>query len=207
MTQIHPRHIVKEGYNKIGAKYLVDHFKVPQLKEIFQLFCAKLPAGAHVLDAGSGTGIPVARELVQGGYHVTGVDISETMVERARMNVPQGRFIEQSVTDMLFEEEYEGVVSFYTFVHLPNSDIIPALEKIKSALKPNGFFLLVTNVGGHEVVEEFFGEPMYFSAYNLYQTRNFLKATGFVILNEKEIQKSSKTFGKEDTVAILSQKK
>ena len=125
MEQKQHHHVVKEGYNKIGAKYLVDHFKVPQLKEIFQLFCAKLPAGAHVLDAGSGTGIPVAKELVQKGYHLTGVDISSTMIEHARMNVPQGRFIEQSVTEMLFEEEFEGVVSFYTFIHLSNSDIIP----------------------------------------------------------------------------------
>ena len=207
MEQKQHHHVVKEGYNKIGAKYLVDHFKVPQLKEIFQLFCAKLPAGAHVLDAGSGTGIPVAKELVRKGYHLTGVDISSTMIEHARMNVPQGRFIEQSVTEMLFEEEFEGVVSFYTFIHLPNSDIIPVLEKIKVALKPGGYFLLVTNVGGHETTEEFFGEPMYFSSYNLYQTRNFLKATGFVVLNEKEIRKSSKTFGKEDTVALLCQKK
>jgi 2-polyprenyl-3-methyl-5-hydroxy-6-metoxy-1,4-benzoquinol methylase len=45
-----------------------------------------------VLDVGCGAGVPVARALTR-RFSVTGIDISGRMVDRARMNVPEGTFI------------------------------------------------------------------------------------------------------------------
>jgi len=47
-----------------------------------------LPSGDMVLDLGCGCGIPVAQELAQ-HFQVTGVDLSEVQIARARQLVPQ----------------------------------------------------------------------------------------------------------------------
>jgi len=38
--------------------------------------------GAHVLDLGCGTGVPIARYLIDHGFRVTGVDSSHAMLAR-----------------------------------------------------------------------------------------------------------------------------
>ena len=49
----------------------------------------RLAPGSRVLDVGCGTGIPTARQLVDAGHHVVGVDISEEMLRLARRDVPE----------------------------------------------------------------------------------------------------------------------
>ena len=47
----------------------------------------------NVLDLGCGAGVPATRDLVDRGFNVTGIDISEVQIERAQRLVPGGRFI------------------------------------------------------------------------------------------------------------------
>ena len=69
-----------------------DAFRTGYAAELFDvLFEAGLVAGAQVLDAGCGTGL-VAAELVRRGCRVSGIDISEPMLDRARARVPQASF-------------------------------------------------------------------------------------------------------------------
>lgn len=51
-----------------------------------------LPPGSRVLDAGCGTGRPVAVRLAAAGHAVTGIDVSHAMVALSRQAVPSGRF-------------------------------------------------------------------------------------------------------------------
>ncbi|NJQ00487.1 class I SAM-dependent DNA methyltransferase [Streptomyces zingiberis] len=61
---------------------------------------ASLPPGSRVLDVGCGTGVPTAAQLAAAGHHVVGIDLSATMVELARENVPQGEFHRRDVADL-----------------------------------------------------------------------------------------------------------
>ena len=85
---------------------------------LFGDFMASLPDGGRVLDVGSGTGLPYAGALVEGGFDVLGVDVSSRMVKLARGHVPGACFVEMSMTEMAYEEEFEGVLAVYSMLLL-----------------------------------------------------------------------------------------
>ncbi len=64
--------------------------------------CDRIPTIAAVLDLGCGCGVPVARSLAQAGHTVTGVDISEVQIRRARQLVPAATFIRADATAATF---------------------------------------------------------------------------------------------------------
>ena len=51
-------------------------------------FTAKVPAGGTILDLGCGSGEPIARHLIGGGFRVTGVDSSPSLVAMCRSRFP-----------------------------------------------------------------------------------------------------------------------
>lgn len=64
--------------------------------------------------------------LSDNGFRVTGVDLSDTMIERARELVPGARFLRGDVTSVdevdFDAASFDAVVSFYALIHLPLAD-------------------------------------------------------------------------------------
>lgn len=78
----------------------------------------RLSARAGVLDIGCG--VPVARRLAAAGHVVTGVDVSEVQVERARALGPDATFLRADVTDIDFPDgSFDAVVALYALIHMP----------------------------------------------------------------------------------------
>ena len=90
--------LVRRGYDALSYHYRSDDAAEDEYAPWLAELRARLPAGGSVLDLGCGNGVPVARSLVAAGYQVTGVDISDVQVERARRLVPAGTFIRADAT-------------------------------------------------------------------------------------------------------------
>ena len=106
--------VVRAGYNRLGNLYTADREKADNWNEI-DAFTALLPVNGRVLDAGSGTGIPIARHLAQSGYNLLGIDFSETMLSAARENVPAATFRRMNMVEIdLPHESFDGVISILT---------------------------------------------------------------------------------------------
>lgn len=100
-------------------------------------------SGGSVLDVGCGTG-RVSHILSDEGFEVTGIDISEPLVNEARSLFPDVEFRVANVTDTDFESEtFDYVIfSYYGLDYvLPKSNRIEALREIYRLLKPGGFFV------------------------------------------------------------------
>lgn len=86
------REFVRRGYDALSYHYRADDAAdgryAPWLAEVR----TRVPLPGTVLDLGCGCGVPVARSLARAGYAVTGVDISDVQIERARGLVPSGTF-------------------------------------------------------------------------------------------------------------------
>lgn len=139
--------LVRRGYNALSYHYRADDAEDGQYGPWLADLKTRLPAGGAVLDLGCGWGIPVARSLTASGYQVTGVDISEVQIERARRLVPAGTFVCADAAQASFPPgSFDAVVCLYALIHMPLAAQPLLLRRAARWLAPGGW-LLVT--AGH----------------------------------------------------------
>ncbi len=85
--------LVRKGYDALSYRYRSDDADEGHYAPGLASLKDRLPSAASVLDLGCGCGVPVMRSLSAAGYRVTGVDISDVQIERARELVPDADFI------------------------------------------------------------------------------------------------------------------
>ena len=194
--------IVKEGYNKVAEDYSSqrDAFKnIPCLEKLSNL----LPKGSKILDVGCGAGIPIDKYLIERGYSVIGIDISEKQVELARKNLPQASYEVKDMSDLkIGEYQIDAIVSFYSIFHIPREGHYRLFQKFNSFLKPGGLILVTMGSSEWEGEEEnFHGARMYWSHHGPEKNIEIVSKAGFdVLLNEID------TSGGEKHQIILARK-
>jgi len=176
--------MVKKSYNKIAASYY-SHRDLNKFNGELDKFIDLLPKNGHVLDVGCGAGIPTGKYLVSRGLKVTGIDISDTMLEMARKNVPEADFINKDMNKLDFKRNsFDGIISVYTLFHVPKNNHLNIFKQFFKILKPDGILLINTGTSESEGVSKFFGEPMFWSNYDPKRTLEIVKSVGFSILFE-----------------------
>lgn len=117
-----------------------ETFRTGYAEELFDvLFESGLVAGARVVDVGCGTGI-VAEELVKRGCRVTGVDISEPMLERARARVPQASLLVARAEALPFSRaDFDAATSAQAFHWF---DQPRALAELARVVRPGGLIAI-----------------------------------------------------------------
>ncbi|AJE82690.1 MULTISPECIES: class I SAM-dependent DNA methyltransferase [Streptomyces] len=180
-----------EAFDAIGARY-DDAFphKEGQLASGGWL-AAQLPPGSRVLDVGCGTGLPTARALADAGHAVTGVDLSEGMLELARKNVPEGRFLRRDLAALRAEGpdglgEFDGIACYFTLLMLPRPEIPYALRQFHRLLRPGGLFALSMVEADLDDAEiPFLGHPIRVSGFLRDELRRVVREAGFEIAGEE----------------------
>ncbi|MFC1430202.1 class I SAM-dependent methyltransferase [Streptacidiphilus sp. N1-3] len=149
-----------------------------------------LPGGSRVLDLGSGTGLPTARQLADGGLDVVGVDLSGGMVELARRNVPAARFHQLDVADVQPDGDpdlgrFDAVVAFFSLLMLPRAEIPTVLRTIHQLLVPEGLFALsMVEADVDDFAIPFLGNTVRVSGYLRDDLRKVVEEAGFEIVAE-----------------------
>lgn len=116
----------------------------------------------RVIDAGCGTG-RLAAHLWTAGLNVTGVDLSLTMVRVARRLNPEIEFTAGELTALPADDNSaDGVVSWYSIIHLKLEAIDAVAREFARILRPGGAALVAFQAGsgsrtltrayGHDVV-------------------------------------------------------
>lgn len=120
-----------------------------QLRSLEIMLLSQLPQGAHLLDLCCGTG-HLMQPLLERGYRVTGLDGSEAMLDYARQNAPQGKFILDDARTFKKNNSFDGVISSSASLnHVLNLEELKAVcSSVYDALKPNGLFLFDLNHAG-----------------------------------------------------------
>src|SRR5215207_209935 len=97
--------LVRRGYDALSARYDQAYGGDAKYQAWLAELLSNLPRESRVLDLGCGSGIPVAKTLAAAGHRVTGVDISEVQIARAREAVPEAEFIQADATRVRFPPE------------------------------------------------------------------------------------------------------
>lgn len=142
MTDDDAADLVRAGYDVLSFHYRGDEEIDQRYYPWLERLARSLPAAGTVLDLGCGCGIPVSRELTRAGFGVTGVDISDVQVERARKLVAGADFIRADARSAEFEPaSFDAVVCLYALIHIPLDDQPVLLRRIAGWLKPGGWLL------------------------------------------------------------------
>ena len=141
--------IIARGYDQVADEYAAlesAEAPWPRLKRV-RAFAADLPRGSRILDVGCGNGLPATRELAL-RHEVTGVDISEQQIARARSNVPTVTFIVGDVRDVdLPVAAFDAIVALYLIDNIAREDYPALFRRLGELLRPNGRLLLSAEPG------------------------------------------------------------
>ncbi|MBK5963364.1 SAM-dependent methyltransferase [Thiocystis minor] len=106
------------------------------LAPLYARFLAHLPASAHILDAGCGSGRD-ARAFLARGYAVTAFDASPTLAALAAAHCGLPVQVKH-FQDIDWHGEFDGIWACASLLHVPLLDLPVVLERLAVALKPNG---------------------------------------------------------------------
>lgn len=175
--------IVKKGYNKIAKDYSSkrDQFKND---EYLKRFSNLLQTNSLISDIGCGAGIPVDKYLVEKGHRVIGIDISEKMIELAKRNIPEAKYVVKDMSEIKVNEfKIDAVVSFYAIFHTPRIKHQDLFKKINSFLPEGGLILVTMGSSDWEGNEkDFHGTEMFWSHYGSEKNRELIENAGFDII-------------------------
>jgi ubiquinone/menaquinone biosynthesis C-methylase UbiE len=93
-----------------------------------------------ILEVGSGDGY-ILKAIEDLNVSLTGIEISETRIERARALVPSAEIIQGDAREMPFESKsFDLVVCSEVLEHVPDPEL--AIEEIRRVLRPGGFAII-----------------------------------------------------------------
>jgi cyclopropane fatty-acyl-phospholipid synthase-like methyltransferase len=141
-----------------------------------------------VLELGCGNGTRETQELAR-HFDLTGIDLSERQLERARARVPTARFLRADLTSVAFPAaSFDAVVSYYVFNHVPRELLAGVLARCRTWLRAGGWLMAVFGTGDLEAwTGEWLGAPTFFSSYEPEANSRLVREAGFTIVRDEVV--------------------
>jgi SAM-dependent methyltransferase len=185
------RDLVRQGYDTLSYHYRSDDADDGRYATWLADLHARLSTPAAVLDLGCGCGVPVARYLTNAGYHVTGVDISDVQIQRARRLVPTGTFVRADATRLdLPPESFDAVVCLFALIHMPLVEQPRLIDRIATWLRPGGWLLTTVGRDAWTGTEDNWlggSARMWWSQADAITYRFWLELSGLMVISEEFI--------------------
>jgi ubiquinone/menaquinone biosynthesis C-methylase UbiE len=133
------RRLTERTFDRIAPQW--DTMRGPDSLAPFEVALEAIEAPVtDVLDLGTGTGSGAAIVLRRfPDARVVGVDLSEEMLERARVNVPGAEFRRADASSLPFPDESFDLVS--------HANMIPFFDEVARVLRPGGTALFAFSIG------------------------------------------------------------
>lgn len=177
-----------KAYNHMAATYDKNR-DVFDMTDVLNDFYnnLKLKKG-KLLDAGCGAGEPFAGWFIKRGWQVTGVDLSDMMLDLAKENVPEMKRICAPMQEVDFKDNsFDAITAIYSLFHLPYENQSLMFIKFFGWLKSKGSLLFTyatKECTGYDIFDgymEFMGEKLYYNHRSPDELKKELNNIGFMI--------------------------
>ncbi|MBB5958307.1 SAM-dependent methyltransferase [Saccharothrix tamanrassetensis] len=194
-----------ELFDAVGRGYEDAFGRPPTVDAAVRLLLDRLPESARVLDIGSGTGRPVAAELVAAGHRVMGVDVSKEMVAIAREQVPDADFVHADIREWNSADgSWDAVCAFFPFLQMTRDDTVKVLQDIARWLKPDGLLALITVPMDVENLEvPFLGHTVHVTSFSTPDLLRHLEQVGLDVVETSSTVFSPDREGQPDEEHLL----
>lgn len=159
----------RRSYDAIAGQWAAARRELPALdREYVEAVFADLAPGARVLDAGCGTGRPIAALAVARDLAITGIDQSPAMLAHAEREFPAATWRLGRLEDVDFDGPYAGALLWDVLFHLPRERHAPLLARLVAALA-DGARLALT-IGGSApaprgFIDTMFDRPFFYDSH------------------------------------------
>ena len=147
------------------------------LHGIYERFLGELGPGAHILDAGCGSGRDT-KAFSERDYCVTAIDASPEIARLARTFTSQPCGVLR-FQDMEFREEFDGIWACASLLHIRKDEMPEVMPRLIQALKPAGILYLSLKEGEGERIAD---DGRFFRNYSMGSFRDLLEM--FPVLGE-----------------------
>ena len=133
---------VRRGYDRIADTYAAHRADNAIGNQYVDQLLDRLPSDPIIVDAGCGGGEPVLAKIVPRS-HAVGVDFSRGQLIRAQSTVPDAAIALGDLTDLPIQAEtVDGVIAFWSMIHIPIDDHQAAIDEFSRILRPGGWLLI-----------------------------------------------------------------
>lgn len=182
--------LVVDTYNKIAYIYTNKYFSDLTDTSYIDKFLNQLPKRGNVLDVGCGPGT-FSKYLVQKGFVVAGVDLSEEMIKIAKNKVKEATFKVMDMRRLDFDKGFfDGLLIAYSLIHIPSTEIAHTLKGFKKVLKTGGLIMLIAQSGEPDkIVDEplLKGEQIFINFFTQQRLSDFLTDSGLEVTYQEEV--------------------
>ena len=197
-------------YNQNAQKYATVNSGLADLDQIDEL-AKRIPAGSRILDAGCAAGRD-SNLFAKRGFKVTGIDISDGLIEIAKRDFPRIKFIKMSFLNLSFNDEcFDAVWAHQSLLHLESiNHVTISLKEFYRVLKPKGILLVLVKaqMGNDKtaiVSDTFSGHDRFFQYFTKDEINNLLDNVGFEIIKLEQYMEIDKNpQGRPEVGLILS---
>ncbi len=201
-------------YDQNAAKYaqtIDDHVNLGQLEDFRQA----VAINGAVLDAGCGGGRD-SGFLHRAGFKVTGLDLSQGLLDQAQQHYPGPTYIQGSFLQLpLANDSFDGIWAHASLVHLETkADAVKAIAEFARVLKQGGILhlLVKAQTGDYDtavVNDKLAQHDRFFRYYTQAELANYLDKSGFEITQceqYREIDRNPKGRPEVAWIYILARK-
>lgn len=155
-------------------------------RQWLERFARTLPKDAGILDLGCGGGEPIARFLIDRGFHITGVDIAPSMIQLARTRFHRHSWVEADMCRFgPASASYDGIIAWSSLFHLEHDLQEKMIRRIGVWLKHGGMALFNSGPDRGVSIGELGGEPLYHASLAPAEYRALFASSGLVEIAHK----------------------
>ena len=149
-----------------------------------------------------GIGKAIAEHFLKEGHQVTGIDISENMIEEAKaLHIKNAEFFVNNIMEYVPEKRFDAVIAFDSIWHVEENRQEEMLERITGMLKDGGWLLITHGKKRGTITREMFKRKFVYSALDGEEVRNILTLNQMEIISWLEDYRES-SIGTRDLLAV-----
>jgi SAM-dependent methyltransferase len=151
-------------------------------KSWFDRFAALVVPQGDSLDIGCGMGEPIARYLIEQGFHLVGVDSSPAMIALASQRFPAHVWRVADMRSLALGRTFDGLLAFDSFFHLSPDDQRAMFAVFRDHAAPDAPLMFTSGPAFGEAIGSFEGEPLYHASLSPEEYCALLAGHGFSVV-------------------------
>ena len=135
-----------------------------------------------MLDLGCGTGVPIARYLMEQSCQVTGVDASSAMIARCVDRFPERTWHLADMRTLALNRRFDGILAWDSFFHLTQDDQRRMFPIFKRHAAAGAALMFTSGPSAGEAIGSFEGEPLFHASLDTDEYRRLMHDNGFDVV-------------------------